>query len=462
MLAFYSLITPSWVSAQYPENWYEQRSVFETLSADPTYNDPVIDNLVGNVRASLETANGFPANFLRVEVMACPEPHAVVYTGGYLEICLSLLLQLETEDEIAFLIAHEMSHVANAQIAQNPADFVPHSLTDEIAADRFAIPMVVKAGYSPDGALTFLEKNLEFAGVKDRFEIVLASIEERYLTESEERSFKIFNQEAVQSMEKAGAYIATIDLVYRDIFALIRNRSSWPRDGIAPESDCRSIFDRLVSLKDSQGFDEPLLHASVIAFYWCGKRTSSSEAFKTLLRETDPLADLSYSSLGLISAIPRIDRDYAFANLVFNEYERRMFQYPQAYPTLRGMEKAKAHALTFSSRYHAACDAAGTLNEKSFIQRFASPDRHFQQRMLRILKLPKFVSNAINECGNRILFSQKRTLATYRRFLAPRLKSGMPKHIAEQEARIMAVSSEGLNSTRAAWAINKAFAVPED
>ena len=111
------------VFREYPDEWYLQRQVFRNGSPNSVWRADAISNAVQTISRRLERGVGLPAQFAEVTVTTCSEERAAVYAGGWVEVCLPLMLNAETEDEVAFVIGHEISHIIADHLPQNPNDF---------------------------------------------------------------------------------------------------------------------------------------------------------------------------------------------------------------------------------------------------------------------------------------------------------------------------------------------------
>jgi len=103
-------------------------------------------------------------------------PNAFALPGGYIYVSRGLLLLANSEDELANVLAHEITHVAarhaaarQASIRGMPGPFqffaqghiAGYSRDQEREADRMGQNLAAVAGYDPSGMATFL-KHLEF------------------------------------------------------------------------------------------------------------------------------------------------------------------------------------------------------------------------------------------------------------------------------------------------------------
>ncbi len=157
----------------------------QQLKLDP---DPQIANLLNEVGSRLA---GCVANKLRTfcfETLEGGEPNAFALPGGYIFVSRSLMeLCNQNQDEIAFILGHEMSHVirghAMDRIVTNSAialgsRFISargsltgllntvgvkliksaYSQDIEMEADKLGLRLVVAAGYNPKAAAVMLSR----------------------------------------------------------------------------------------------------------------------------------------------------------------------------------------------------------------------------------------------------------------------------------------------------------------
>jgi predicted Zn-dependent protease len=94
--------------------------------SDPIIND--YTNQLGQRIAQLSDRPEIPYTF---RVLADPSPKAVAFPGGEIYVSTGLLSQIDTECQLAGVLAHEIAHVA----AHNPSWVLEHELEDaELAA----------------------------------------------------------------------------------------------------------------------------------------------------------------------------------------------------------------------------------------------------------------------------------------------------------------------------------------
>lgn len=112
--------------------------------------------------------------------------------GGYILISKGLIKRCKKEAELAFIIAHEISHqyLGHTTLISgtiNPADRNPYSKKYELAADKLAIAMLASAGYDPNLSISALisayyympavkETNLSHPDLEERIASIKSAI----------------------------------------------------------------------------------------------------------------------------------------------------------------------------------------------------------------------------------------------------------------------------------------------
>lgn len=171
--------------------------------------DKTLINYVQNIMNRVVEASPEPSMIVKVTIRASKSFHAEAYPGGLVSVPIGLLRDLDTEDELAFVLAHEFAHVLlrhhesdwlkNAQyktfVALSYADDLAeqvekytgktsvhkkldrgtkasrglYEVTDhalnpawnrkqENEADLLGFDLLVRAGYKPTAALIFFKK----------------------------------------------------------------------------------------------------------------------------------------------------------------------------------------------------------------------------------------------------------------------------------------------------------------
>jgi len=118
---------------------------------------PTLTKELGPVRLNILQSNTFNACAIR----RGREIQLVMYAG--------LLDQIRDESELAFVMAHELGHMALGHLYV-PLDYMVKvmpkvgyhfSQSDEYAADLYAAQLLARAGFNPSACLTFLSKAQE-------------------------------------------------------------------------------------------------------------------------------------------------------------------------------------------------------------------------------------------------------------------------------------------------------------
>lgn len=116
-----------------------------------------------------------PVTGLKAKITVSPEPsrNAFVMPDGTIMITKGLISTCKSDDEVAFILAHEVCHIlakdhTNYSAELNSPKDLPDSQIREINADINAVYYTKKAGYNPDASLSILgriapESNSTFA-----------------------------------------------------------------------------------------------------------------------------------------------------------------------------------------------------------------------------------------------------------------------------------------------------------
>lgn len=132
--------------------------------------------------------------------------NAFAMPGGYILLSSGLLKNLESEDELAFVLAHEIAHVTRrhhyqvvqrqrladqaakgletvtqdgetTKLAQTSGQIYARGLdkSAEFESDRLGVEIMTKAGYDPVAAINVLEKLQRFKGNDPRAELLFST-----------------------------------------------------------------------------------------------------------------------------------------------------------------------------------------------------------------------------------------------------------------------------------------------
>jgi predicted Zn-dependent protease len=159
------------------------------------YSDPKLQEYVSNVVRRL-VRGGTPHSFeYRVKIVDMAEENAFATVGGYVYVTRGMLGQLNSETELAGVMAHEISHISHRHMAKQQTRALAYQVLGmgamalgatlgnadnnlgmaplgvsaalatilssynqeaELEADESGILMMAQAGYDPRGLVTFL------------------------------------------------------------------------------------------------------------------------------------------------------------------------------------------------------------------------------------------------------------------------------------------------------------------
>lgn len=135
---------------------------------------------VSNIAASLEPVIGLK---VRVAVVSDDGRDACVLPDGTIMITSGFEPLLESDDELAFILAHEMSHVLAKDHLRTVPELagvkgMPSGQLSEMYADINAVNYVKKAGYDPGASLKVLRRIAPSSKtISDRLEFLTGYLE---------------------------------------------------------------------------------------------------------------------------------------------------------------------------------------------------------------------------------------------------------------------------------------------
>lgn len=90
---------------------YDRRSAFMAKVIGRSFiKDDSLESYVGNVLNRLVDRGKLSPSFRRVLVLSSPHVNAVCYGQGIYAVTVGLLARMENEDQLAFILAHELAH----------------------------------------------------------------------------------------------------------------------------------------------------------------------------------------------------------------------------------------------------------------------------------------------------------------------------------------------------------------
>lgn len=209
-----SLSICSWVVAIYMSSpasaQTDEEKVGEVAAARIMGAAPLVEtvaaqrylNLVGNTIAQLNDG-GYKWRF---GLLKTDSVNAFATPGGFVLVTAGLVKQLQSEDELAFVLAHEVAHVlrrhhyqvvirqrlaetaaknlqaatgnsGNSALSQASAQIYARGLdkNSEFEADRQGVEIMTQAGYDPAAAIGVLDRLQKLKGDDPRAELLFAT-----------------------------------------------------------------------------------------------------------------------------------------------------------------------------------------------------------------------------------------------------------------------------------------------
>jgi beta-barrel assembly-enhancing protease len=185
-----------------PEQEYQMgvQIMNEARKAGAILDDPLVHQYIDDLGHDLSSHSDNPTLHFEYFVINDPDINAITLPGGFIGVNSGLILETDSEDELAGVMAHETSHVTQRHIARamedqsdrsllniatmlgallvaaNTADpdvamgtiataegaMMQHQITftrsQEEEADRVGIQTLARAGFPPQGMIDFFEK----------------------------------------------------------------------------------------------------------------------------------------------------------------------------------------------------------------------------------------------------------------------------------------------------------------
>jgi len=191
--------------AQTDEEKVGKAAAAQVLGAAPLVASEFAQQYVNVLGQALAAHTGVSYKW-HIGVIKSDAINAFAMPGGYILLSSGLLKSLDSEDELAFVLAHELSHVARrhhyqvvqrqrladqaakglqavtqdgdtAKLAQASGQIYARGLdkTAEFESDRLGAEIMTRAGYDPAAALSVLEKLLRFKGSDPRAELLFST-----------------------------------------------------------------------------------------------------------------------------------------------------------------------------------------------------------------------------------------------------------------------------------------------
>jgi len=159
--------------------------------------DPTLLGFLDRVGYSLVSQLGSTPFEFRFYLIKVPDPNAFAVPGGYIFVTTGLVALAENEHEVAGVLSHEISHITGRHVAQmierskrinlatlaamiaaalaggggkvseaatmtamamGEAQMLKYTRENEVDADQNSLQFMLKAGYDPNGLISFLTK----------------------------------------------------------------------------------------------------------------------------------------------------------------------------------------------------------------------------------------------------------------------------------------------------------------
>jgi len=180
---------PAWAAliSEDQEFWIGLQAARELEAAVGVVRDPALADRVSAIGSSIAARSDRSRLPWRFRVLATREVNAIALPGGFIYVTAGMLRFTRSDDELAFVLSHEIAHVnqrhhvqmierqfifgalvalltgnegSTRQIAQLVRGLISrgYSRDHEFEADRVGIDLMRRAGHAPAGAVAFMER----------------------------------------------------------------------------------------------------------------------------------------------------------------------------------------------------------------------------------------------------------------------------------------------------------------
>jgi len=188
VLVFFAWCSPAWAGDPFSVSVTQERTIGKEVAGElegkmAVSTDPVLNSRLRNIGRRLAEYSGRSDLRYEFKVIQHSEINAFALPGGYVYCYQGLMQALPSDDALAFVLAHEITHCSKRHWANMYAKavrlsvltlgygnllnlfLVPHySRTGEREADMNGMRMACQAGYSPGGAVDALMTLKKLAG----------------------------------------------------------------------------------------------------------------------------------------------------------------------------------------------------------------------------------------------------------------------------------------------------------
>jgi predicted Zn-dependent protease len=162
-----------------------QEAARQVEAGSPMQSDPVLNNWVNSIAAKLAKYRARPDIAYKFKIVDTNDINAFSLPGGFVYVNFGLLNFVNSDDELAGVMGHEMGHVerrhqitmnAKAQVLNillgvlsiaspfvyrfgnliGDLSMYKMSRVDELQADQYGLLLMTRANYDPDGMVSFM------------------------------------------------------------------------------------------------------------------------------------------------------------------------------------------------------------------------------------------------------------------------------------------------------------------
>ncbi|GAB5452561.1 MAG: hypothetical protein Hals2KO_28890 [Halioglobus sp.] len=358
---------------------------------------------------------------------------------------MPLVTNLESEDELAFVLAHEMAHVMLSHTLNDASEW---SASQEVEADSIAALLVSNSGLTPDGGFTFLEK-VESDSSQDgasqqierRYAALAEFVENQLMTESDSRAFTPLPVAWNSAHKRAHSYLADMEVIYSD-FLQAQKQAMLINGGRGTDADksraeaCNEHYRSIYELAKRRGHTALLLHQVLTIGELCSFYVGTSSSIEKYITRYVDLSQSSFSETAAIAVGRLLHKSDKLLNLSAERLIEIAFAPPLVVPALDGM-RADLHAAdSLASSFLAVCEAVGATNWQPVADKLVAAAGDRYAYMVSVIEYEDLVKSVGDNCMQRINESAQAVRDDRTAIFEQRLDMGHSKEVAYSMAQL--------------------------
>lgn len=172
----------------FAENGFTASNVINQAPANQSTNTSNINTRQERADAVAKHLSGIVGIDIKVIIISDKRPQSYVYPGGIVVLTKGIMDIAKTNDELAFIIGHEIAHTINSKNEETIFQIIgtynlPEGTNREIEADIVGMLIAEKAGFNPFASVKVLARMVKkdsFHSFSERLEAISRFISNKW------------------------------------------------------------------------------------------------------------------------------------------------------------------------------------------------------------------------------------------------------------------------------------------